>query len=146
MTERSVWITAFVLPGVAIAYLAIVLPRVAATSAGDVSWVAPMLWCMGAIILGVIVATVASGIGSEVLAEVRGTESDLGDDDIRDKEIGRFGDARSYSLGGVLSISTLVLAMVDAEPFWIATSLFLSGIIAGTYGSIVKIRAYRGGF
>lgn len=146
LTERSVWITAFALPLVGVVYLAVVLPRAAAGPVEDISWVAPMLWCMGAVIAGVIAATIASAIGSEVSAEVRGTETDLGDEDIRDKEISRIGDAKAYSVVGLLSVSTLVLAMLETDPFWIATSLFLSGIISGTYGSIVKLRAYRRGF
>jgi hypothetical protein len=146
ITERSVWITAFVLPAVAIVYLAIVLPRAASGPVDDISWVAPMLWCMGAVIVGVIAATIASAIGSEVRAEVRGTSTDLGDEDVRDKDINRLGDAKAYTVAGLLSIPTLILAMLESDPFWIATSVFLSGIVAGTYGSIVKLRAYRRGF
>lgn len=146
ITERSVWITAFVMPVVGIVYLAMVLPRAASGPVEDITWVAPMLWCMGAVIVGVIAATIASAVGSEVRAEVRGTQTDLGSEDIRDKDINRLGDAKAYTVVGLLSVSTLVLAMLDADPFWIATSLFLSGIVAGTYGSIVKLRAYRRGF
>ena len=37
------------------------------------------------------------------------------------------------------------LAMVDAAPYWIATTMFVGSALASIYASAIQLRAYRTG-
>jgi len=42
-------------------------------------------------------------------------------------------------------VVTIILAMNDADPFWIAQLLFAVGLVGGIVGAVVKLRAYSRG-
>jgi hypothetical protein len=140
--ERNTWVSAFILPAVSIAYFAVVLPRLRDQPAAEVSWVAPMLWAIGAsivgTIVGVIVVSIAAGIANRGVLESK--------EDVRDKQIDRYGDRIAQGIMGFGAAAVLVLAMVEADHFWIGNSLFLIGSIGATWGAIAKLRAYHGAF
>jgi hypothetical protein len=102
-----------------------------------VGWIAPMLWAMGASIVGTI-------LGSILWAIV--TRDEKSESDIRDKQIERHGDRLAQSITAFGSAGALVLVMVEADYFWIGNALYLVGAIGATLGSIARIRAYRGSF
>jgi hypothetical protein len=140
--QRNTWVSAFVLPATSIAYFAVVLPRLRDQPAAEVSWVVPMLWAVGASIVGVIVGTIvvsiASGIANRGVLESQ--------EDLRDKQIDRYGNRIAQTITGFGTGGVLVLAMVEADHFWIGNALFLLGSIGATWGAIAKIRAYHGTF
>ncbi len=146
VTERSVWVQLVVMPLVAIVYFATVLPRLANTPVAEISWIVPMIWAMGVVVAGIIVGTIASAIGSAVAAAARGNEPDLEEGDLRDKEIERLGNLAGLPATGVGTLAVIVLCMFRVDPFWIASTMFLAGVLAGVYGAIAKLRAYRRGF
>lgn len=146
VSERSVWVQLFVMPLVAVAYFAVVLTRAADTPVAEISWIVPMIWSMGIVVLGIILGTIASAIGSAIAATARGDEPDLEEGDQRDKEIERLGNRKAQFFTGIGTIAVIVLAMFRVDPFWIASTMFLAGILAGIHGAIAKLRAYRRGF
>jgi hypothetical protein len=146
VSERSVWVQLFVMPLVAVAYFSVVLSRATGESVAEISWIVPMIWSMGIVVLGIILGTIASAIGSAIAATARGDEPDLEEGDQRDKEIERLGNRKAQFFTGIGTIAVIVLAMFRVDPFWIASTMFLAGIVAGIHGAIAKLVAYRRGF
>ncbi len=140
--ERNTWVSAFVLPATSLAYFAVVLPRLGDQPASEVSWVAPMLWAIGAAIVGTIVGTIVVSIGAGIAN--RGVLESK--EDVRDKQISRYGDRIAQAVTGFGAAAVLVLVMFEVDYFWIGNALFLLGTIGATWGAIAKIRAYRGAF
>ena len=66
--------------------------------------------------------------------------------DARDKDIDQIGDRASFGVLGVGFAGALVLAMVDADTFWIGNLLFVVGTIGAILETTTKIRLYRRGF
>ncbi len=146
VSERSVWVQLLVMPLVAIAYFSVVLSRAAHTPVEHVSWVVPMIWSMSVVVAGIIAGTIASAIGSAIAAAARGDEPDLEEGDARDKEIERLGNRKGQFFTGIGTFAVIILCMVRVDPFWIANTMFLAGILAGVHGGIAKLIAYRRGF
>jgi hypothetical protein len=140
--QRNAWVSAFVLPAASITYFAVVLPRLRVKPADEVSWVAPMLWTIGATVVGtvvgIIVVSIAAGIANRGELESR--------EDVRDKQIERYGDRRAQAIASFGAAAVLVLAMLEVDHFWIGNALFLVGTVGATLGSIAKVRAYHGAF
>jgi len=140
--ERNTWVSAFVLPATSLAYFAVVLPRLGDQPASEVSWVAPMLWAIGAAIVGTIVGTILVSIGAGIAN--RGVLESK--EDVRDKQINRYGDRIAQAVTGFGTAAVLVLVMFEVDYFWIGNALFLLGAIGATWGAIAKIKAYHGAF
>ena len=71
---------------------------------------------------------------------------EAGQADQRDKDINRLGE---YVGGIVLAVGMVVpfgLAMLEVPYFWIANAMFLTFVVAGLCGTIVKLVLYRRGF
>ena len=135
--ERNAWLSLILIPATSIAYFAVVFPRLFSQPASEVAWIAPMLWAIGASIVGTI-------LGSIVWAIV--ARDGKGESDIRDKQIERYGDRLAQAITAFGSAGVLVLVMVETDYFWIGNALYLIGAIGATLGSIARIRAYRGSF
>ena len=146
MDERSVWAQLVVLPLVGLGYFAVVLTRAARMPDDEVSWVVPMLCAMAIIVVGVVALTIASAIGHGVRATAGGEEPLFEDGDIRDKEIERYGEYRSRHFTAFGGLAVIVLAMLRVDHLWIASALFGSGILSGTYAATMKLVGYRRGF
>ena len=118
-------------------YLSLVLPRLAGgTPVGDVEYVPAMLWTIG----GAIVVSILLRILVEMFSPSESTKGD-----VRDREIGRLGErvGSGFVIAGALG--ALVLAMVEAEWFWIANVVYLCFVLSAILSSIVRLVAYRRG-
>ncbi len=146
MDERSVWAQLVVLPLVGVGYFAIVLTRAARLPDDEISWVVPMLWAMAIVVVGIVALTIAGAIGHGARATARGEEPQFEDGDIRDKEIERYGEYRSRHFTALGGLAVIVLAMLRADHVWIASAMFGSGILAGTYAAAIRMLVYRRGF
>ena len=150
MNERTVWaylVTVVLTAGV---YFTLMVARLADEPAGEIAWVAPMLWTIGASVLGTVLLTITSTITS-VRRGPRGREPVTVVEidtvsDARDKDIDQIGDRASFGVLGVGFAGALVLAMVDADTFWIGNLLFMVGTIGAIVETTTKIRLYRRGF
>lgn len=145
MTERTVWASLIVFPLVGLVYFTVVFTRAADQPVDEVSWVVPMIWAWGCLIAFIVLGTIASAIATGVRAEVIGEKAEFEEGDIRDKQIERIGNARAYGISGLGGFAATILAMIAAEPFWIANTLFLAGLIAGVVAAGTRAHAYRTG-
>ncbi|MEU7819265.1 hypothetical protein [Catellatospora sp. NPDC049133] len=135
--ERNTWCMAILVPVTSLAYFAVVIPRLWRQPVAEIAWVTPMLWAMGATVVGTILGSIVAAM----LARDGHTESD-----VRDREIVRHGDRIAQNVLGFGAAAVLVLAMVRADQFWIGNVLFLLGAVGTTWGAVARIRAYRGAF
>ena len=135
--EKGVWVFLVIAVAGYGVYLGLVLPRLAAgASVDEVDWVVPMLWTIG----GAIVAAIVGRILVEIVSPSDSTRGD-----VRDKEIDRLGERVGNSFIVIGGVGALVLAMLDADVFWIANVLYLGFVLAGILASITKLVAYRKG-
>ncbi|NJC10467.1 hypothetical protein F4558_000293 [Micromonospora profundi] len=139
--QRNAWVSAVVMPAASIAYLAVVLPRLGDRPAAEVSWVGPMLWTIGATVVGTIVGTILISIAAAITN--RDVESK---GDVRDKQIDRYGDRLAQAITAFGGAVVLALVMFEVDHFWIGNALFVIGAIGATWGAVAKIRAYHGVF
>jgi hypothetical protein len=103
----------------------------------EVDYAPIMLWMIG-------LAIGASIIG-RILIEIA-RPSDGQQSDVRDRDIGRFGE---YVGGTILSVGMvvpLVLAITEADHFWIAHAIYAIFAVAAIVGTTIKLIAYRRGF
>lgn len=147
MEERAVWVYLVVFVATSVAYFAVVVPRALSQPIDEVSWVVPMLWAIGISIGGTIIGSILAAVGSAIGLAARGRnpELELGSDE-RDKQIERLGNRATGAVVSTGMLGVLVLAMIDADTFWIGNAAFLSGFVGALVEALVKIRAYRRGF
>lgn len=135
--EKRAWITAIVTLIAYGAYLAVVLGRADGGPLADVPYIAALLWTIGAAIVAAIVLSIATDIAAGGKPSKK---------DQRDREIERFGEYVGQSFLVIGAVTTMILAMVEAEHFWIANAMYLAFVLSSLLGSVTKIFAYRRGF
>jgi hypothetical protein len=134
--EKGSWVYVLVVTGTCAAYVATILKRAGGGPLTDVAYVAPMLWTMG---IGMGLAM----IGRILVEVVRPSETYRSD--VRDRDIGRFGE---YIGGSVLAAGMtvpFVLTLVSADHFWIANAMFLAFALSTVVGAAARLVAYRRG-
>ncbi len=136
--EKHTWIYAVVSLVTYLVYLAVIISRAQDVPITEVAYVTPLLWTLGITIGAVIV--------SRIILAIIWQKDEVRSPDERDREITRFGDRIGLTIGGLGSLAGLILAMVEADYFWIANAIFLGCVLAGFTGAIAKIVAYRRGF
>ncbi len=135
--EKSNWVVLAVAVPTLLAYMAMVVPQVLSRPIAEVGWVQPMIFAIVAFI-------VANILGNIVAAISNPREADKNDQ--RDREIDHFGERVGNWLIIAGSIAALVLAMTEADRFWIANAIFLGGMAGALVSSATKIVAYHGPF
>lgn len=135
--EKSNWVVLGVGLVTLIVYLATILPRAMSTPLAEVDFVPPMVYT----IVGFIVANIVGNIAAAITNPAEADKSDQ-----RDKEIDRFGERVGNSIMIVGTCAALVLAMMKADYFWIANSIYLAGLTAAMLSAVTKIAAYHGPF
>jgi hypothetical protein len=146
--EKITWVSAVVAVVVPVAYFVIVLGRLGATSAADISYQRPLIIAIVASVVLTIIGSILAGIGSGISAELRGTSASYEIDrkDERDKQISRHGDLIGLYVSSVGMVGVLALTMLEYEYFWIANVLYLSFAVGTLVSSVVKIASYHRGF
>lgn len=145
MTERTVWASLVVFPLVGIVYATVILTQAADRPVGEIGWITPMLWAWGSLIAFIILGTIASAIATGIRAEVAGEEPEFEDGDVRDREIERVGNSRAYTVASLGGLAATVELMLGLDPFWVAHTLFLAGLVAGIVAAASRAFAYRAG-
>jgi hypothetical protein len=135
--EKGTWTYTVIAVVAALIYFAIVLGQLPQTAADDLAFQVPLLAAIGATIGLSIVAHIVVGIAAP---------DDAGKRDQRDKDINRYGEYVGGLVLGVAVVVPLILALSEADHFWIANTIYLAFVLSTTAGSIVKIVAYRRGF
>ena len=135
--EKSAWIMGVVAVASYGVYLIIILGQGGTMDLAKVPYVAPLLWTIGASIVGSIALHAVLGISSP---------RDAGKKDQRDKEIYRFGEYVGQSFVVIGGVAALLMAMAEWGHFWIANVIYLAFVLSAILGSVAKIVAYRRGF
>jgi len=144
--ERTVWVYLAVVIITSAIYFAVVIPRALSQPIEDVSWIAPMLWTLGASIIVTIVGSIVGTVGGAIGLAIRGIDpKGQLEGDMRDKDIKRLGDRRGAVIASGAMFGVLVLAMIGADLFWIGNLVFLAGTIGALVETSTKIIAYRRG-
>lgn len=135
--EKGTWVYLVIaVVGYAV-YLALVLPQLlGGVPVGDVDYVPVMLWTIG----GAIVVTIVLRILVEIVFPSESTKGD-----VRDREIDRLGTRVGSSFVVIGALGALVLAMLEAEWFWIANVIYLCFVLSALLESITRLVAYRRG-
>jgi hypothetical protein len=135
--ERGAWVYLVAVVVTFVGYVAVVLGRAGGGGLASADYVAPLLWSLGIS----IAVTVVGRIVLEVVRPGGGTTAD-----VRDKEIARSGDYVTGMVVGFGVLLPLALALVEADYFWIANSIYAISALAAVVGTAVKLVMYRRGF
>ena len=133
--EKAAWVQGIVAVLGYGVYVAIILSRAGGGLLVDVPYVDAMLWTIGAGIVAGIIGGIFVAVGS------RGrTQKDQ-----RDRQIYRRGEYAGQSFVVVGALGALILAMLEADWFWIANLVYLCFVLSAILGWIFKSVAYRRG-
>jgi hypothetical protein len=135
--EQRAWITGACSAAGYAVYLALVLGRVLSTPVSEVAYVAILLWTVGATIAVTILVGIAVGIA---------TRQEAGRPDERDREIDVFGQHIGRGFVVIGAVAAMLLALAEADHFWIANAVLLMFVLSAVTESASKIFAYRRGF
>ena len=136
--EKGQWVYLLATTVAYVAYLVILLGRAGSGSPlQEVDYQPILLWTVGLAVAGSIIGRIAIEI-------VRPSESQR--EDVRDKEIGRFGEYVSGVILGIGMVGPFVLTLLEAEHFWIANAIYLVFVVQAVVGTVIKLVAYRRGF
>ena len=129
--EKSGWIMAVLATTAYAVYLVVVL-----TLPGELTerpYAAPMLWTIGgSIVVSILIHIVIGMFSSRVK-------------DQRDREIARTGEISGQAFLVIAAIGALLLALLEADTFWIANAIFLGFVLSAIVGSLARIGFYRVG-
>jgi len=135
--EKSQWAYGFaslVAPAVYLTWLA----RQVDVAGGveNIDYVGTMLWAIGAGIILNVVGGIFVRASNPAEADKR---------DARDRDIVRRGNAVGFIMFSTLIVGPFVLAMRDAETFWIANAIYVAYVVTAITTVIVKATLYRKG-
>ncbi|MBA3490439.1 MAG: hypothetical protein H0T78_13030 [Longispora sp.] len=139
--EKNAWFMLVVTVAAYGTYASIILSRAADTPLTEVSYVATLLWTIGAAIVAAILLNIVAGIMSGIVSPKEANQKDQ-----RDKEINRFGEYIGHSFVVIGAVAALGMALVEMDYFWIANVIYLMFVLSSVFGSVAKIVAYRRGF
>ena len=135
--EKGQWVYLVVTAVTTVAYLVLVAGQAGGRPLTEVDYVPILLWMIG-------IAIVASIVGHIVIAIARPDEPHTAD--VRDREIGRRGEYVGGTILGIGMVIPFILAISEADHFWIANAMYLVFALAALTGTVIKLVAYRRGF
>ena len=135
--ERRAWIALVVAIATFSGYCVIILSPGGWRGIGRVAYRSTFLWTIGV------------SIGASILLEALASGSLPKGERRADSGTGRFAVTGEYA-GNWLTVAgafaAMVMALAEADHFWIANVIYLAFTLAAILSSIVKIVAYRRGF
>ncbi len=147
-SERRAWGQLAVTLAVYLIYVSLVVADAAGGPLADADYIRPMIGTIVGGIVGAIVLEILLSIGAGIFAGVRSggrqrPERDVRDE--RDREIDRFGEAAGRAFLVIGGLAVIVLAMVEAAPFWIANAMYLAFVLSALLDTVARIVSYRRG-
>ena len=134
--EKGVWVYLTVAIGTFTVYAALIVGRAGGAALAEVPYVSTLLWTIGA---GMVLSMVVRG------AVDRAHAGQPHRSDARDRDIDRHGE-RVGGIGvAVGMLVPFVLALTEADHFWIANAIYAAFILQAVVSSVVKLVAYRRG-
>ena len=119
------------------AYLVVLFASAGTTPVTEVDYQPILLWTIGI----AIAASIIGRIAIEIMAP-----SDSHGEDVRDRDIGRFGEYRAGLVLGIGMVVPFIMALTEVDHFWIANAMYLVFTVQAVVGAVVKLIAYRRGF
>jgi hypothetical protein len=133
-------------------YVTFLLGRAGSLPLANEVYVPAILWTIGIAIAISIVGRIALEIAARIAGEIAGqiagetpNDTDAYTADVRDRDIGRFGEYVGGIVLGVGMIVPFVLALAEFPHFWVANAIYAVFAISAFVGTIVKLVAYRRG-
>jgi hypothetical protein len=143
--ERGQWVYLVAIVLTYGAYVAIVLGQADGGPLTDVDYAPVMLAAIGVgialAIVGRIVVEIVGGIAAEMAGHDERHEAD-----VRDHDIGRFGEYFAGTVLGIGMVVPFVLTLAESDYFWIANAMYLAFVVSAVVGAAVKLVVYRRGF
>jgi hypothetical protein len=143
--ERGQWVYLVVIVVTYGAYLVITLGQLGRTAPADIDYVPTMLSAIGIgialAIVGRIVVEIVDRISAEIAGDAEGHVAD-----VRDRDVGRFGEYFAGTVLGVGMVVPFVLTLAEFDYFWIANAMYLAFVVSAVVGAVAKLVAYRRGF
>ena len=143
--ERGHWVYLVAIAVAYVAYVVITVAQLGQTAPADIDYVPTMLLSIGIGIGLAIVGRIGVEIFSHVSAEMAGQDESL-EADVRDRDIGRYGEYVAGTVLGVGMVVPFVLTLAEFDYFWIANAMYLAFVVSALVGAVVKLVAYRRGF
>jgi hypothetical protein len=143
--ERGQWVYLVVTSVTFVVYVVLVLSRTGGTPLTEVDYQPILLWTIG----GAIAASIIGRIGVEIVGRMGDEISKQSDgltSDVRDRDIDRFGEYIGGIILGIGMVVPFILAMTEANHFWIANTMYFVFALAAIVGTTSKLIAYRRGF
>jgi len=116
-------------------YLAVVLARAAGGPLTQVAYAGPLLATVG--------TAVAAGILAGIVLGALSPDRALHDE--REREIARLGEHVGQAFLVLGGVGALVLALREADPFWIANALYLAFVLSAVLSAAARLVAFRRG-
>lgn len=135
--EKGVWTQLVVSVAVFVWYIVTMVGQLQLADAAAIDFAPTLLWAIG--------ISIAASIVVRIVVEIL-TPSDSYKVDDRDKAISRRGALATGSVVTIGMLAPLALAIVRAEPFWIANAMFAVYFVGSMVGSVVQLVSYRRGF
>lgn len=146
--EKLIWVNLVAMVAVPATYFSIMLERLGEVSAAEISFQWPLIIAIGVSIGLEIAGSIVTAIGTSISAELHGRPAteDIERKDERDVHISRHGELVGMYVSSAGMAGVLVLTMMEADYFWIASALYLSFAVGTLVGSVVKLVSYHRGF
>lgn len=126
-----------------------ILPQMGQGPVEFIAFTRPMIV---AVVIGTVLSiatTIAVSVGAAVWLGVREGEdavnAEFSEEDERDKQFARLGDAWGGYVLGAAVMGALVLIWTGQDRFWLANTLFLGAWGSAVVSTVVKLIAYRRG-
>ena len=133
--EKRAWIMLVVTLLTYSTYVTIIVSRTHGRPLPDVPYAATLLWTVGiSIVASIVLDILTAGPRRNRLT------------DVRDRQIGRFGDHTGQAFVVIGALAAMLMAMAGWHRFWIANVIYLCFTLSAVLGSIAKIGMYRGTF
>jgi drug/metabolite transporter (DMT)-like permease len=142
--ERGQWVYLVAILVTYVGYLVIIFGYLGQTAPADIDYVPTMLVSIGIGIALAIVGRIVVEIVGRISAEIAGID-DGHDADVRDRDVGRFGEYVAGTVLGVGMVVPFVLTLAELDHFWIANAMYLAFVVSALVGTVVKVVAYRRG-
>ncbi len=135
--EKANWVVLVVAAGTLVTYGAAVWLQLLARPAAEIAWVEPMAWSIVVFVVTIVAGMVAVAASNPKEADRK---------DQRDRDIDRFGERVANAIVVTGSGAGLILAMADADTFWIGNAIYLFAVAGSLGGAVTKVAAYHGPF
>jgi hypothetical protein len=135
-TEKGVWSYLTVALLTFAAYATAILVRAGGGPLTDVPYVSTLLWTVG---VGMVLSMLIRG-GVDHAHAGQPHRSDE-----RDRDINRLGEHVGGIVVAAAMVVPFVLALVEADHFWIANAIYAGFVLQAVTSSVVKLVAYRRG-